>query len=192
MNFSVEETILDEVKIISPKVYADDRGYFTEVFNANDFEILGIPYQFKQMNHSSSKKGVVRGLHFQWDPPMGKLMRVTRGIAFLVAVDIRLGSPTFGQWVGGEFSEWNRKQIWAPHSFARGFCAITDEAEVQYLITGTYNPVNESEILWNDKDLNIPWPVENPIVSPKDQKAQTLQQWIKSDKSKNIMYGKRN
>ena len=187
-NFTVIDTHIDDVKVISSKRWSDERGWFTEVFNTSVFEELGMPNKFVQMNHSESVYGVIRGLHFQWDPPMGKLMRVTRGEAFLVAVDIRVGSPTLGQWYGRIFNEYTPDQLWAPACFARGFCAISDYAEVQYLITGNYNPVCESEILWNDKDLNITWPVENPILSPKDIKAQTFKQWLSSPNAQNFKY----
>jgi dTDP-4-dehydrorhamnose 3,5-epimerase len=187
-NFSIEDTHIQEVKIVTPKVYGDDRGFFTEVFNATDFEALGLPTKFVQMNHSSSMKGVLRGLHFQWDPPMGKIMRVTQGSAFLVAVDIREDSPTLGQSYSGIFNPTNKNQLWAPAGFARGFYALTDYTEVQYLLTGEYNPINESEIIWNDKDLNIDWPVEDPILSPKDKNAKTFKQWLNSDYIKNFKY----
>ncbi len=190
MNFNIEDTNIPEVKIVHNNFYKDERGFFTEVFNVKDFKELGIPGQFVQMNHSSSIKGVVRGLHFQWEPPMGKLMRVTRGEAFLVAVDIRKGSPTLGEWYSGIFNENNKDQLWAPACFARGFCAFSEYTEVQYLITGTYNPRNESEILWNDKDLDIKWPIENPILSPKDENAQTFKEWLKSEQSNNFVYEK--
>ncbi len=188
MNFIVEDTQIPDVKIVHPKVYEDDRGFFIEVFNFNSFQELGLPNKFVQMNHSKSAKDVVRGLHFQWKPPMGKLMRVTAGEAFLVAVDIRKGSPTLGKFVSGIFSAENKKQLWAPASFARGFCSISEFAEVQYLITGTYNPSCESEIAWDDKDLKIDWPVNDPILSEKDKKAQTFKEWLNSELSNNFIY----
>ena len=117
---------------------------------------------------------------------MGKLMRVTRGTAFLVAVDIRKGSPTLGQWVGIEASAENRLQFWAPASFARGFCVLSDFAEIQYMTTGTYNGQCESGILWNDPEIGIEWPVSDPILSDKDIKAQTLSEWLKTEDSNNF------
>src|SRR5277367_6937692 len=126
MDLKIESKHLGDVRVLAPQVFQDDRGFFTEVFRADLFKGLGLPTEFVQDNHSGSVRGVLRGLHFQWEPPMGKLMRVTRGTAFLVAVDIRLGSPTVGEWVGVEVSAENKKQVWAPAGFARGFCALTD------------------------------------------------------------------
>ncbi|MEK0376941.1 MAG: dTDP-4-dehydrorhamnose 3,5-epimerase [Nitrosopumilus sp.] len=191
LNFEIEDTTLKEVKIIIPKIFEDYRGYFMEVFNADSFQQLGIPSNFVQMNQSQSRAYTVRGLHFQWNPPMGKLMRVIKGEAYLVAVDIRKNSPTLGQWYGGYFSAFNKKQLWAPGEFARGFCSLEDSTEVQYLITGTYNPECESEILWNDEDIGITWPTNfSPILSKKDEDAQTFQQWLDSENSNNILYEK--
>ena len=187
MKFKIEETFIKDIKIVMPDVYEDDRGFFIEVFNKNDFDLLEIPSYFVQMNHSRSEKNVIRGLHFQWDPPMGKLMRVTRGEAFLVAVDIRKNSPTLGKWYGDYFSEKNKKQIWAPAGFARGICTLEDNTEVQYLITGQYNPTNESEIKWDDPDISIKWPITNPKLSNKDKNAQSFKQWIESENSNNFM-----
>ena len=180
MKFSIEDTDLKEVKIIIPHVFEDDRGFFMEVFNKDIFDELGIPSNFVQMNHSRSVKNVIRGLHFQWDPLVGKLMRVTLGNAFVVAVDIRKDSLTFGEWVGYYLSDHNKKQMWAPAEFARGFCVISDVAEVQYLATGTYNHKSEGEILWNDPNIGIHWPTENPILSSKDANAITLKEWSNS------------
>ena len=188
MNFFIENTNIDEVKIVTSKKWEDERGFFMEIFNTPVFKELEIPGEFVQMNYSSSKKGVVRGLHFQWNPPMGKMMKVIKGSAFFVAVDIRLGSPTFGQWYGNNFYEGDGKQLWAPASFARGFYSLTDHTEIQYLTTGNYNSQNESGILWNDKDIGITWPGEALILSEKDKKAQTLQEWIISPNAKYFKY----
>ena len=125
--------------VVVPEIFQDSRGFFMETFRTDQFVALGLPHEFVQDNHSRSSKGVVRGLHFQWDPPMGKLMRVTLGSAFLVAVDIRKGSPTLGQWCGIEASAENRREVWAPAGFARGFCVLSDVAEIQYKCTGLYN-----------------------------------------------------
>jgi dTDP-4-dehydrorhamnose 3,5-epimerase len=159
-----------------------------ETYREDQFRELGLPGAFVQDNHSYSKKGVVRGLHFQWEPPMGKLMRVTRGSAFLVAVDLRLASPTTGKWVGVEATADNKKQVWAPASFARGFCALTDDVEVQYKCTGTYNGKAESAIRWDDPEIGIEWPVRDAIVSEKDRSALTLAQWLASPNSKQFVY----
>ncbi|MBT89138.1 MAG: dTDP-4-dehydrorhamnose 3,5-epimerase [Spirochaetales bacterium] len=188
MQPSVKQTKIDAVKIIEPGVFRDGRGFFMEVFRSDQFGELGLPTNFVQLNHSGSEKNVVRGLHFQWEPPMGKLMRVTQGTAFLVAVDIRKKSPTLGKWIGVEASAENRIQVWAPASFARGFCVISDFAEIQYMTTGTYNGQCESGILWNDPEIGIEWPVEDPILSDKDKEAQTLSEWLKTNDSDNFNY----
>jgi dTDP-4-dehydrorhamnose 3,5-epimerase len=180
MPFSIESTALDEVKIVVPERMPDGRGFFMEVYRQDLFARLGLPDRFLQLNHSRSTKGVVRGLHFQWDPPMGKLMRVVMGRAFLVAVDIRLGSPTAGRWVGLEGDAEDPRQLWAPASFARGFCVLSEVAEIEYLTTGTYNHATEGGIRWNDPDIGIDWPVSNPILSAKDESAPTLAEWLAS------------
>ena len=177
-----------DVVVIVPKVMGDDRGFFMETYRADNFRDLGLPTEWVQDNHSRSAKGVLRGLHFQWNPPMSKLMRVTRGAAFLVAVDVRKGSPTLGQWFGMEVSAGNKKQIYAPYGFARGFCALTDECEVQYKCTGIYNSGGESGILYKDPAIGVEWPLQDVLVSAKDANAQTLEQWLKSPLSENITY----
>jgi dTDP-4-dehydrorhamnose 3,5-epimerase len=159
-----------------------------ETFREDQFKAHGLPYHFVQDNHSRSAKGVVRGLHFQWEPPMGKLMRVSLGSAFLVAVDIRKGSPTLGKWVGIAVSAENRREVWAPAGFARGFCVVSDYAEIQYKCTGAYNNKGESGILWNDPEIGIEWPATNVELSEKDRKAQTLTQWLTSPESENFRY----
>ena len=177
MEFNVEKTALRDLLIITPEIFKDDRGFFTETYRKDKFSAFGLPTEFVQDNHSRSAKNVVRGLHFQWEPPMGKLMRVTFGTAFLVAVDIRIGSPTFGKWIGVEASVENRKQVYAPAGFARGFCVLSEFAEIQYKCTGIYSNKAESGILWNDPAIGIEWPVKDPILSKKDEVAQTLAQW---------------
>ena len=174
--------------VLAGKAFADQRGYFMETYREDQFLELGLPGTFVQDNHSYSKKGVVRGLHFQWDPPMGKLMRVTRGAAFLVALDLRLGSPTLGKWVGIEATAENRKQVWAPASFARGFCALTDDAEVQYKCTGIYNSKAESAIRWNDPAIGIEWPIRDVIISEKDRNAPGLAEWLASPDARHFTY----
>ena len=159
-----------------------------ETFRADQFKELGLPCEFVQENHSGSVRNVLRGLHFQWNPPMGKLMRVSQGTAFLVAVDIRKGSPTLGQWYGLEVSAGNRKQVWAPAGFARGFCVLSDYAEIQYKCTGIYNSKAESGILWNDPAIGIDWPVRDPILSAKDSHAQPLAQWLSSPLADHFQY----
>src|ERR1700730_9462528 len=188
MGFVIESRQLEHIVVVIPKVHRDERGFFMEVYQADQFKALGLPSTFVQDNHSYSRKGVVRGLHFQWEPPMGKLMRVSRGTAFLVAVDIRLGSPTVGKWFGLEVSPENMKQVWAPAGFARGFCALTDDVEVQYKCTGVYNGNAESAIRWDDPDIGIEWPLKEIQLSDKDRKAQTFRQWLASPNSEQLTY----
>lgn len=188
MDIKVEARHLGDVVVLVPDVFQDARGFFMETFREDQFKALGLPTKYLQDNHSKSSKGVVRGLHFQWDPPMGKLMRVTAGAAFLVAVDIRKGSPTLGKWVGVEASAENRRQVYAPAGFARGFCALTDGTEIQYKCTGIYNNKGESGIRWNDPAIGVEWPVKDPITSEKDSKARLLSEWLASPESNNFQY----
>lgn len=180
MPIQIESRHFGEVAVLVPEVFEDSRGFFMETYREDQFRDLGLPTHFAQDNHSRSVKDTVRGLHFQWEPPMGKLMRVTVGSAFLVAVDIRQSSPMLGKWVGVVASTENRRQVWAPAGFARGFCALSEVAEIQYKCTGIYNGKAESGILWNDPAIGIDWPVKSPILSDKDRRAQTLAQWLAS------------
>ncbi|MGB7264641.1 MAG: dTDP-4-dehydrorhamnose 3,5-epimerase [Terracidiphilus sp.] len=177
-----------DVVVVKPLVLGDDRGFFMETYREDNFRDLGLPTNWVQDNHSRSAKGVLRGLHFQWEPPMSKLMRVTHGAAFLVAVDIRKGSLTLGQWFGLEVTADNKKQVYAPYGFARGFCSLTDECEVQYKCTGIYNSGAESGIYYKDPEIGIQWPIEDVQVSAKDAKAQSLKQWLASPLSDSIVY----
>ncbi len=188
MQIKIESKHLGDVVVVTPEIFTDSRGFFSETFRSDQFESLGLPTKFEQDNHSRSAKGVVRGLHFQWEPPMGKLMRVTRGCAFLVAVDIRKASPTLGRWVGIEASEDNRRCVWAPAGFARGFCALSDVTEIQYKCTGIYNNKAESAIRWNDPSIGIKWPLADVYVSDKDRTARTLTEWLASPESENFGY----
>jgi dTDP-4-dehydrorhamnose 3,5-epimerase len=188
MQIRIESRHLGDVAVLAHEVFEDPRGFFMEVFRADLYKELGLPTEFVQDNHSRSKQGVVRGLHFQWDPPMGKLMRVTYGSAFLVAVDIRKGSPTLGRWFGMEVSAKDKRQVWAPAGFARGFCVTSDFAEIQYKCTGIYNPKAESGIRWNDPRIGIQWPVKEPELSMKDRQAQTLDEWLSSPNSNHFEY----
>jgi dTDP-4-dehydrorhamnose 3,5-epimerase len=192
MQIKIESTHLNGVAVLThPDAFEDERGFFVEVFRSDQFAELGLPTNFVQDNHSRSRKGVLRGLHFQWDPPMGKLMRVTVGSAFLVAVDIRKGSPTLGQWFGAEVSAQNKKQIWAPAGFARGFYVLSDYAEIQYKCTGIYNSKAESGIRWNDPRMGVQWPIDNPaelVLSDKDRNARTLDEWLASPESDNFHF----
>jgi dTDP-4-dehydrorhamnose 3,5-epimerase len=188
MQIKIESRWLGDVVVIVPEVFQHTRGFFTESFRADQFKSLGLPTEFVQDNHSRSAKGVVRGLHFQWDPPMGKVMRVTAGGAFLVAVDIRKGSPTLGKWVGIEASAENRRQVWAPAGFARGFCALSEGTEIQYKCTGIYSNKAESAIRWDDPAIGIQWPLAEVTVSDKDRNAATLAEWLCSPDSDNFRY----
>ena len=179
MQIRVENTPITDVKIVVPEVFQDPRGFFSEIYRRDQFKGLGLPEEFVQLNHSRSAKGVLRGLHFQWEPPMGKLMRVTEGRAFLVAVDIRPDSPTLGKSFGIELDADSKHQVYAPAGFARGFCVLSEFAQIEYLTTGCYNSKAEGGILWNDPALGIKWPVENPTLSEKDKVAPTLAQWLK-------------
>lgn len=183
MTLTLTPTPLPGLAILRQTIAEDDRGFFMEVFKKQAFAELGLPAEFVQDNHSRSSKGVLRGLHFQWNPPQGKLIRVTVGEAFVVAVDIRKGSPTVGKWYGQQVSPVKKEQIWAPSGFATGFCVLSDVAEVQYKCTGEYNPKCESGIRWNDPGVGIQWPIEHPLLSPKDAAAQTLSQWLQKPES---------
>lgn len=174
---NIIETDIPDVKIIEPAVFGDERGFFMETWNQKKFEelVTGKPTPFVQDNHSKSKKGILRGLHYQTENTQGKLVRVVSGEVFDVAVDIRKNSPTFGQWVGVYLSAENKRQLWVPEGFAHGFYVTSDEAEFVYKCTNFYNPSAEYSILWNDPELDIKWPlVNNPILSDKDNNANIL------------------
>lgn len=191
MAFTVESRhVGGDVVVIAPPVFGDERGFFMESFRADEFQRLGLPSDFVQDNHSRSRCGVVRGLHFQWERPMSKLMRVTVGRAFVVAVDIRVGSPTLGQWFGTEISADDKRQVWAPAGFARGFCALGDWTEVQYKCTAIYNPHAESGIRWNDPEIGIQWPLADVQLSDKDRSAQRLREWLASPNAKHFTYAR--
>ena len=166
---------LDGCVIIEPKVFGDERGFFLETFQAERYASeAGITLPFVQDNHSRSSKSVLRGLHFQKTKPQGKLVRVVRGQVYDVTVDIRKGSPTYGQWEGLTLSEENKTQLWVPPGFAHGFVVLSDTADFEYKCTDYYDPSDEGSILWNDSDLDIPWPIDNPILSNKDASADRL------------------
>jgi dTDP-4-dehydrorhamnose 3,5-epimerase len=183
MKIKIESRLLNDIVVLVPESFRDSRGFFMETFRKDEFIANGLPAEFVQDNHSRSIRGVLRGLHFQWAPPMGKLMRVSFGNAFLVAVDIRKGSPTLGQWGGVEASAENRRQVWAPAGFARGFCVLSDAAEIQYKCTGIYNEKAESGIRWNDPKIGIKWPIQEVFLSDKDRTAQTLDEWLSRPES---------
>lgn len=174
---NIQETKLQGLFVIEPTVYQDERGFFFESYNEKKFiDATGSKVYFVQDNHSQSTRGVLRGLHFQNEPhAQGKLVRCVRGEVFDVAVDIRPDSITFGQWFGATLSASNKKQLWIPEGFAHGFLTLSDEAEFCYKTTNFYNPASEGCIIWNDKDLNITWPLNcEPVVSHKDEKGYKL------------------
>ena len=164
----VSKSPIDGLIIIEPKVFRDSRGLFYEVYSESKYKEQGVPARFVQDNHSISEKGVLRGLHYQVNPGQGKLVRVVRGEIFDVAVDIRKGSPTYGNWWGLSLSETNNLQLYIPVGFAHGFCVLSGSAEVLYKCSDYYSPQNERGIIWNDPDLAIDWPIENPLLSEKD------------------------
>ena len=171
----IEDSEISEIKIITPQIHKDDRGYFFESYNANDFKKLGLPTNFLQDNQSYSKKGTLRGLHYQLKYQQGKLVRVIKGEVFDVAVDIRQGSPTFGKHVGVYLSDKNNKIMYIPEGFAHGYVVLSETVIFQYKCTEIYHPEDEYGLLWDDKDLNIQWPVKNPILSNRDKNLPTLQ-----------------
>lgn len=174
-NFKFIETDIKDVYIIEPKVYGDNRGYFMETYKEESFKEAGLNYTFVQDNESRSKKGVLRGLHFQKTYPQAKLVRVLEGEVFDVAVDLRKDSPTYGKWVGVVLSAENKKQFMIPRGFAHGFVVLSDTATFCYKCDELYHPEDEGGIMWNDKDINIIWPYEGEILlSVKDKKHPTL------------------
>ncbi len=171
----VIKTKLDDCVIIEPKVFDDERGFFLETYQEARYrELLKIDYSFIQDNHSRSSYKVLRGLHFQKKNPQGKLVRVTKGEVFDVALDIRVQSKTFGQWEGIYLNETNKKQFWIPPGFAHGFVVLSDLADFEYKCTNYYDPSDENTIAWNDPDLSIEWPITDPILSVKDSSAYRL------------------
>lgn len=165
----VTPTAHPEVLLIEPDVYGDARGFFMETFHAARYAAAGLPDTFLQDNHSRSAAGVLRGLHYQLQHPQGKLMRVVTGRVFDVAVDIRRGSPRFGQWVGVELSAGNRHQLYVPPGFAHGFCVLSEYADFLYKCTALYAPGDEYGIAWDDPDLAIAWPCADVLLSDKDR-----------------------
>ncbi|HHT0496719.1 dTDP-4-dehydrorhamnose 3,5-epimerase [Raoultella planticola] len=173
----VIDTKISDVKIIQPKVFGDARGFFLETFEKKRYqEMLNINFDFVQDNHSRSSKGVLRGLHFQTQNAQGKLVRVVRGEVFDVAVDIRPDSPTYGQWEGVILSEENKTQFWVPPGLAHGFVVLSDIADFEYKCTDYYNPAYEGCVKWDDPDIAIEWPIENPLLSEKDKQGKLLKE----------------
>ncbi len=179
MPYQVTTTPIEGVLVLEPKVFGDARGFFFESFNARDFELAtGLKKSFVQDNHSKSSKGVLRGLHYQVQHAQGKLVRVTSGSVFDVAVDIRADSKTFGQWFGLELSDENKRQLWIPEGLAHGFLVTSESAEFLYKTTDYYHPEHERSLLWNDPEINIHWPIHAldapPLLAKKDTEALKL------------------
>ena len=173
---------IEGLYIIEPSVFGDERGYFMETYNQNDFKEAGLSMVFVQDNQSMSVKGVLRGLHYQKQYPQGKLVRVVRGSVFDVAVDLRSGSKTYGKWFGVELTAENKKQFYIPEGFAHGFLVLSDEAEFCYKCTDFYRPGDEGGMAWNDAKIGIEWPIEDGmklIISEKDQKWQGFKDTFK-------------
>ena len=164
----VVETALPGVLIIEPKAFGDHRGFFLETFQVERYREAGITLPFVQDNHSRSQRGVLRGLHFQRTRPQGKLVSVSRGAVYDVAVDIDPASATYGQFVGVELNDDNHRQMWVPPGYAHGFCVLSEVADFQYKCTDFYFPADEGGLLWNDPDVGIPWPITEPQLSAKD------------------------
>lgn len=174
----VSQTELPGVLLIEPKVFGDERGFFLECFQSERYREIGIELPFVQDNHSRSQRGVLRGLHFQKTRPQGKLVRVSRGAVYDVAVDINPDSPTCGRFVGVELNDENHLQMWIPPGYAHGFCVLSEVADFEYKCTDLYFPQDEGGLLWNDPEVGIPWPVEQPTLSAKDQLNPTLRQLL--------------
>lgn len=170
----VIETSLPGCKVIEPTVFGDSRGFFFETWNATRFAELGLNGSFVQSNISSSSRGVLRGLHYQWPRAQGKLVTVLQGEVYDVAVDIRRGSPTFGKWEAVMLSEQNRRQFWIPPGFAHGFAVVSETALFNYLCTDVYVKEDDAAVRWNDADIAVDWPISGPILSAKDEAAPFL------------------
>jgi len=170
----IENTALEGVKIITPRLFEDERGFFMETFSQRSFAAAGLPTEFVQDNHSYSKKGVLRGLHYQYPQWQGKLVRVLSGEIYDVAVDIRQDSATFGDWIGVTLSQENRKQLYLPAGFAHGFCVLGEEAHIAYKCTTLYKHEDDCCLIWNDPDVNVSWPLNQPLLSAKDSKGKRL------------------
>lgn len=168
------ETGLDGLALIEPQVFGDDRGFFVETFSREAWRELGVEADFVQHNHSRSSKGTLRGLHFQTSPGQAKLLRCPRGKIFDVAVDLRRDSPTFGQWEGYVLDDEKHHQLYVPVGFAHGFCVLSEVADVTYLVSSLYDPDTEAGILWNDPEVGVEWPVDDPLLSKRDIEAPTL------------------
>lgn len=173
------------VHILQPAIYFDERGFLMEVYNKNSLRDIGISVDFPYSIISESKKDVIRGLHFQWEPPLGKFIQVLRGGVYFVAVDIRKRSATFGKWFGMNLNDQNNTQMYIEPGFAAGFAVLSNDTRIQYHYSVIYNPKGESNIAWNDPDIGIKWPILNPILSDRDKNAGSFKQWVgKKDSDK--------
>ncbi|MDO4477828.1 MAG: dTDP-4-dehydrorhamnose 3,5-epimerase [Lachnospiraceae bacterium] len=184
---TVETCEIEGLKVVTPTVFGDNRGYFMETYNYNDFKEAGIDVEFVQDNQSSSRKGVLRGLHFQKEFPQDKLVRVVKGTVWDVAVDLREGSKTYGKWFGVELSAENKKQFFIPKNFAHGFVVLSDEAEFCYKCSDFYHPNDEGGLIYNDPDIGVEWPIPADmalILSEKDQKWEGIKAYTESKQGK--------
>lgn len=170
------ETGLDGLILVEPEVHGDERGFFVETFSSHRWRELGVEAGFVQHNHSRSRRGTLRGLHFQTDPGQAKLIRCARGEIFDVAVDLRRESPTFGQWRGFMLDDESHRQLYVPVGFAHGFCVLSEVADVAYLVSSLYDPATEAGIRWDDPAVGVEWPVADPLLSPRDAEAPLLEQ----------------
>jgi dTDP-4-dehydrorhamnose 3,5-epimerase len=181
VDITVTPTKLSGVVVIDTRYFRDERGFFIENWHRARFEEHGIAAEFVQDNHSRSARGVLRGLHWQdMTAPMGKLVRCTWGRIFDVAVDLRVGSPTFGQWFGIELSDEDLRQVWIPPGFGHGFATLSEVADVQYKCSGFYTPPSEGTLAWNDPEVGIDWPLEDPQISARDQGGISLRQYLEN------------
>jgi dTDP-4-dehydrorhamnose 3,5-epimerase len=188
MSLELIEEHLDGIKIFKPRIFYDERGCFYESFRRDELYKLGIIDEFVQDNNSISKKNVIRGMHFQWDKPQGKLIRVVRGGAIFREIDIRLDSPNFGKHAEIELSDKNSLIMWIPPGFANGFASLEDDTIVNYKCTSYWNPKGEACISWNDPQANIDWRINSPIVSEKDGQGLTIEEWSSSPMSQVFKY----
>ena len=187
MGLEILSKHLDGLILFKPKVFGDSRGFFYESFKDSEFKDLRINVEFVQDNHSKSAKNVLRGMHFQWEKPQGKLLRVVKGACLFVELDIRKNSPNLGKHEKFELNEDNKHILWVPPGFANSFLTLEDNTEVLYKCTAEWNPEAESGIRWNDPELNIDWGVKNPELSEKDRNAQTLNEWLNKKESNNFL-----
>ena len=179
MGLRVVPTRLLDVLVIETDSHQDERGFFLESYHKARYAEHGIKDEFVQDNHSGSRRGVLRGFHYQDDSaPMSKLVRCLSGEILDVAVDLRVGSPTFGRWAGVELSAANRRQVLVPHGFGHAFLTLTEDAEVLYKCTGFYSPAAEGTVAWNDPDIGVEWPIARPLLSPRDERGMSLRQYL--------------